>query len=96
MIMTDPKPMTKTGMQQVGRLALRVEGQWWCAYYAQPDSMAKAARLAKIHMSVVVDEKRKRAFMDLMSSFVADMIEQQTGKRPDMRMEDAPAHEKKH
>ena len=86
----------KTGMQQVGRLALRVEGQWWCAYYAQPGTMDKAARLAKVHMAVVADEKRKQAFMDLMSGFVADLIQASTGKRPDFRIEDAPKHEKKH
>jgi hypothetical protein len=26
-------------LQKIGRLALRVEGTMWCAYYAMPDTM---------------------------------------------------------
>lgn len=87
--------MADINMKKVGRLALRVEGQWWCAYYAQTDTMDRAIRLGKVHMGVVADEQRKQAFIDLMSSFVGELIEQATGHHPDWRIEGAPDHERK-
>lgn len=69
--------------QKVGRLALRVEGEFWKAYYALPDTMAGAVLLGSIHMRFVANEPRKQAFMDLMRSVVGDIIDEQFGTRPD-------------
>jgi hypothetical protein len=66
-----------------GRLALRVEGRMWNAYWAKPDTMQDAVLVGSIAMAAVTDnERRKQAFIDLMSDFVADGIEQAFGQRP--------------
>lgn len=69
---------TKTPPQdliQTGRIALRVEGDFWNAYYAPPDTMAGAILLGSISIGIVQrSETTKRAFMDLMRAVVADMI----------------------
>lgn len=68
---------------QIGRLAMRKEGDNWNAYYAMPDSMDGALLLGHIHMRFVTDRKdRMDAFMDLMREAVADIIEEKIGIRP--------------
>lgn len=68
---------------EIGRLAMREEGNWWVAYYALSDTMVGALKLADIHMRLVADNKeRKQQFMDMMRDCVADIIEERTGKRP--------------
>lgn len=52
--------------QQVGRLAFRVEGDWWVAYYAKPDTMDDAIEMGRIAMGIVQDRERKDMFMSLM------------------------------
>jgi hypothetical protein len=69
-------------LKQVGRLALRVEGDWWKAYYAMADSMEGALELGSIRLGLVVASPRKHAFMALMREVVADVIEEKTGLRP--------------
>ena len=82
-------------VMQVGRLAMRVEGNWWTAYYALPDTMDKALRLGQVHMSLVQDEDRKQAFMDLCKSFISDIIELNHGKPPsEWHIEAAPESER--
>jgi len=81
-------------VKQVGRLAMRVEGQWWVAYFASPDSMKDAIRLGKVRMNVVQDEGRKQAYMRIFRSFIAEIIKGSVGKEPDWSIEDAPAHER--
>jgi hypothetical protein len=72
----EPKP------QQIGRLALRHEGNWWNAYYAMPDTMDGAILLGSIAMRFVEMQERKNAFMTLMREAVSDIIEEKTGTRP--------------
>jgi hypothetical protein len=67
---------------KMGRLAMRVEGDFWYAYYAMPNSMEEAIWLGCIRMQFVMDAKRKQLFMDLMKSAVADILEDATGERP--------------
>jgi hypothetical protein len=81
--------------QKVGRLAFRVEGDWWVCYYAAPDTMDGAFELGRIAMRLVEDRARKEAFMaifrDALSTFMQDMF----GQRPDdFRIEAAPEHER--
>jgi hypothetical protein len=79
----------------IGRLALRVEGNLWVAYYALTDTMQDALFLGSINMRFVQQVERKQAFMDLMQEAVADIIEEKTGERPTWTMpRSAPEHER--
>lgn len=82
---------------QIGRLALRQEGDYWNAYYAMPDTMTGAVRLGSIAMGFIVSRpERKDAFIALMREAVADIVEAKSGTRPtwsdDLRS--APEHER--
>jgi hypothetical protein len=80
---------------QIGRVALREEGDRWNAYYATPDSMEDAILLASIRISAVQNPDRKQAFMDLVRNIVADTIEEATGQRPIWNEPQvAPEHER--
>lgn len=81
---------------QVGRLAMRHEGELWNAYYALPDSMREPIFLGSIRMGAVVgNEARKQAFMLMMRDVVADIIEAHTGHRPTWGgPQQAPEHER--
>lgn len=81
---------------QIGRLAMRVEGDKWTAYYAMPDTMEDAVYLGQIAMRFVADPERKAAFMSLMRDVVADLIEEACGQRPTWPdgPRPAPEHEK--
>lgn len=85
--------MTQTP-QQVGRLALRQEGDWWVAYYAMPTTMDRAVELGRVRFSIALNPEHKQTFLSLMSGVVADLIEHQTGTRPDMIEGPAPQHER--
>lgn len=78
--MTREKPM-----QQVGRLALRQEGNSWNAYYAQNHTMEGAIYLGTLSMQFAVVPKHKQAFMDLMRDVVSDILEGATGIRPEWK-----------
>lgn len=79
---------------QVGRLAMRVEGDWWKAYYALPDTMQGALLLGQIHMGAVTRSlDRKHEFMELMQAVVSDFIAQGTGERPSWPEAPIPAPE---
>jgi hypothetical protein len=68
--------------QKIGRLALRVEGTMWNAYYASPDTMAGAILLGSIAIRFVETQERKDAFMALMREAVSDILEEIAGERP--------------
>ena len=53
-------------MQQAGRLAMRVEGNLWVAYFAQVGTIDGAIFLGSIQMAFVQNPDRTRAFMGLM------------------------------
>jgi hypothetical protein len=86
--------------QQIGRLALRVEGKFWVAYYALTDTMDGAIELGRIAMAAVTGPdgfERKQMFMSMMRDFVADIIEARCGVRPfyaDPDGQPAPEHER--
>jgi len=81
--------------QQIGRLALRQEGDKWVGYFAQTNTMEGALWLGSIAMGAVQDAKRKQVFMDLMRSVVADIIEDKMGVRPTWGgPQTAPEHER--
>jgi hypothetical protein len=81
--------------QQVGRLAFRVEGDWWVAYFASTDTMQDAIELGRIAMRLVQDQGRKVAFMDIMRSAISDYMQDVFGRRPDdFITRQAPEHER--
>lgn len=81
--------------QQIGRLALRAEGDNWNAYYAMQGTMDGAVFLASIRMGAVQNPDRKQAFMDLMRDVVADILEERLGVRPSWEgPQGAPEHER--
>ena len=79
--------------RKIGRLAMRIEGSLWNAYYAVPDSMKGALYLGGIQMRFVQNEARRAAFMNMMKEAVSDIIEEQTGQRPVWPDEAKPAPE---
>lgn len=82
--------------EQVGRLAMRVEGQYWVGYYAETSTMKDALELGRISMAAVKSNReRKDAFMALMAECVNDLIEDATGTRPYTGLpQTAPEHER--
>lgn len=82
---------------QMGRLAMRVEGDLWVAYYALPDTMDDALFLGSIQMAFVQDESAKQIFMALMRDAVSLILKEETGENPewpDPFGRPAPNHER--
>lgn len=68
---------------EIGRLAMRREGKMWNAYYAMPNTMDGAVLLGSIAVAAIAEnDERKNAFLGMMRSVVADVIEDETGQRP--------------
>jgi hypothetical protein len=87
--------MSEQPTQQAGRLALRVEGNWWVAYFALPDTMTGAVEIGRIAMAAVQRKKSKAAFMDLCKTFVVDVIRDRTGAKAELwTTRPAPEHER--
>jgi len=74
--------MTAPSWVEIGRLALRVEGDTWVAYYAHPDTMAGALILASVKLRFVQTPERREAFMAVARNAVGDLVEEATGQRP--------------
>ena len=82
---------------KIGRLAMRVEGNNWNAYYALTDTMVDAVFLGSIALRFVPAESmRYYLFINLMRGAVADIIEELTGERPEFPsgIVPAPEHER--
>jgi hypothetical protein len=68
---------------QIGRLAMRREGEMWVAYYAQNETMDRAVVIGSILMRAVESNPgRKDLFMDMMRDIITEAIESETGARP--------------
>lgn len=78
-----------------GRLALRVEGDNWCAYYTEMETMDGALLLGSIRLSIVVDNpKLKQAFIGIMTDAIGDILRDVCGETPTWSARPAPEHEK--
>jgi hypothetical protein len=77
----------------MGRLAMRVQGDLWCAYYALPNTMDGALFLGSIRLQFVEDAERKLVFMALMKEAVGDILEEKVGERPTWPDGEQPAPE---
>jgi hypothetical protein len=75
-----------TEFVQIGRLALRHEGESWNAYYALNDTMEGAIPLGSIRMAAVTNNPpRKQAFMELMRDIVSEIVQNKTGVTPEWK-----------
>ncbi len=84
----------KKNLLQVGRLAMRQEGGGWNAYYAMPDTMQGAVLIGSVRMGAMMGRpERKKQFMKLMQDIVDDIIQENTGVRPQWPDEPTPAPE---
>lgn len=83
---------------KVGRLALRVEGEWWVAYWApRQQDMRGAVMLGTIRMSVVGPPGAPvyEGFVELMRVAFGNMVEDVTGRQPSWGgLEPAPESER--
>jgi hypothetical protein len=87
-------PATKE--QQIGRLAMRHEGEFWNAYYAEANTMEGALLLGSVRMKIVENEERKMIFMNMMRDAVGDILKAVTGQSPiwPTKPYRAPEHER--
>lgn len=76
------------------RLAMRVEGDWWVAYLAQPDTMKGAVEMGRICRGLFEDEKVKREWQQTLTDWMARAVEEKTGQTPEMITEPAPEPER--
>jgi len=82
-------------MGDAGRIAFRVEGQWWVAYWAKPDTMIGAIMLGSIRMSVASVPESKAQFIACMKAGLQAALSETTGaKVKNWRTEAAPEHER--
>lgn len=88
--------MEDPNMTQVGRLAMRQEGEFWNAYYAHNHTMEGAVLIGSIRMAGIVNKpERKAAFLSMMREIVSDATEKTSGHRPVWGPEESvPEHEK--
>lgn len=72
-----------TELEDLARLAMRVDGDMWIAYFAPVDTMDGAVILGAINIGMIIGHPhRKKAFLDLMRDLIADRIEEALGSRP--------------
>jgi hypothetical protein len=83
-------------LRKIGRLAFRVEGDTWRAYYALTETMDGAIPLGSVAMRFVQTPARRDQFIAFMREAVADLIEESTGTRPQWPdpPQRAPEHER--
>lgn len=88
----------KEKLSQVGRVAFRVEGDNWNAYWALPDTMEGALFIASTRFAIVDGKpERKAQFMQYLRDAIGDIFFEQYGVRPswpDPGGRPAPAHER--
>jgi len=72
------------GKAEIGRLAFRVEGEMWNAYWApSQQSMDGAVPLGSIRLSTVTGSRRaKNGFMALMRDLFSSAVKDALGQTP--------------
>ena len=79
----------------IGRLAFRVEGTFWNAYYAKASTMDDAILLGSIRLSIVTSsDERRQAFIDVIQDGMADELRDIAGSDLDWDIEDMPEEER--
>lgn len=65
----------------IGRLAFRVEGHWWTAYWApELTNMNGAVKLSTIRLTIARNEEVKEAFMSMSRLAFSTMVKEITGQ----------------
>lgn len=86
--------MADNDRQPDGRIAFRVEGNLWCAYYAEPHTMDGAIFLASICLSLVQKREIKNRFMQILQDIVGDVLSGNGRKIDRWSFAPAPDHER--
>ncbi len=83
-------------MAELGRLAMRVEGDWWVAYCAKINTMDGAIELGRIRMTVAEVPAIKAATLEYFKLVFSKMFQGATGLKLDWPTAERPApeHEK--
>lgn len=82
------------GWIKSGRLAMRVEGDLYNAYYALPNTMEGAILLASVKMALIqASPELKTGFMMMMRVAASVLIHEATGLMPIWPDEPTPAPE---
>lgn len=86
----------KPTLEQFCRLAFRIEGKNWVAYFAPTDSMKGAVLLGSVQMNLVHGNgPRKEQFMAFMRDCFGDVCQEIFGTRPEWKeLVPAPQHER--
>lgn len=72
--------------QNIGRLSLRQEGKWWCAYYAREATLQGAVSISRMRMKPADQEpKLKAAFIELNKMIVDTAFAETQGQTPTWR-----------
>jgi hypothetical protein len=80
---------------EAGRLAMRVQGDWWVAYYALSDTMEGAIELARVRMSLMENPDSRDQFLNAMRDVLGRGLAQVVGGNPEWTGI-RPAREKRH
>lgn len=81
---------------QVGRVAFRVEGQYYNAYWALRDTMEGAIHIASVKIAPLrCNDALRTQFVELVQNIVSDAFDKTMGARPSAwTKESAPEHER--
>lgn len=80
----------------MGRLAMRVEGDWWVAYFAKLGTMDGALELGRLRMTLAEEPKIKAATLEYYKLVMSRMVSGATGAKLEWPNPEQPApeHEK--
>lgn len=78
----------------IGRLAFRVEGEWWTVYLAQNDTMDGAIKLGSILLATTSNPEVRSTFMSLMRPLLKEIVEELGGEMEEWIESPAPEHER--
>lgn len=81
---------------QLGRLAMRVEGDWWIAYYAKIGTMEGALELGRLRMVLAEIPAIKTATLEYYKGVMTAMVSGTIGAKLEWPTPEQPApeHEK--
>jgi hypothetical protein len=78
------------------RLAMRVEGPWWVAYFAKTETMDGAIEIARFQMTVARVDSVRDAVLDLVQAMARALVKDIAGlgEIADFEISKAPEHER--
>lgn len=76
-----------------GRIAFRVEGELWCAYYAKTDTMDGAIFIGSIRLAFVQKPENKNKFKQFIQDGVEETLKELGHTVKQWNHQTAPEHE---